>query len=155
MNGPRRLPVEAYVLAAGGNKFSLRVNLVTAGMRKSLGRVNINLVPYNKRNGHTDIPTWESTVKEIFKLAPNDCGSDVALLRETMDSFYKLEREVWDDIYLKEAEAKAKREEEAKAEIKEEAKAQVEEKEAESQTKKPEEIDAQPEQNSAEPSTKS
>ncbi|KAJ4156587.1 hypothetical protein NW754_008219 [Fusarium falciforme] len=137
-NGPRRLPVEAYVLAAGGNKFSLRVNLVSAGMRKSLGRVNINLVPYSKRDGHVDIPTWESTVKEIFELAPNDCGSDVVLLRETMDSFYNLEREVWDDIYLKEAEAKAKKEEEA-----------------ESQTKKPEEIDAQPEQNSAEPSTKS
>ncbi|KAJ3457680.1 hypothetical protein MRS44_014821 [Fusarium solani] len=147
VNGPRRLPVEAYVLAAGGNKFSLMVNLVTAGMRKSLGRVNINLVPYNKRNARLDIPTWESTVKEIFKLAPNDCVSDASLLRETMDSFYKLEREVWDDIYLKEAEAKAKKEEEAKA--------QVEEEEAESQTKKPEEIDAQPEQNSAEPSTKS
>ncbi|UPL02227.1 hypothetical protein LCI18_013161 [Fusarium solani-melongenae] len=147
VNGPRRLPVEAYVMAAGGNKFSLKINLVTAGMRKSVGRVIINLVPYNKRNSHPDIPTWESTVKEIFKLAPNDCSSDVALLRETTDSFYKLEREVWDDIYLKQAETKAKREEEAKA--------QVEEEEAESQAKRPEEIDAQPEQNSAESSTKS
>lgn len=146
MDGPRRLPVEAYVLAAGGKKFSLRVDLVTTSMRKPLGRVYIDLVPYNKANGPPmDIPTWNSTVREIFKLAPNDCSSDVALLRETMDSFYELEREVWDDINVKVAEAKAKREEEAKAQAEEEAK---------SQTEKPEEIEAQPEQTSAEPSTK-
>ncbi|KAL2670637.1 hypothetical protein Neosp_014425 [[Neocosmospora] mangrovei] len=153
--GLRRLPVEAYVIAARGNKFSVKVNLVAVGTRKFLGTVNFGILPYSTKNVHIGGGTkWETQVRDIFNLAPNDYSPNIALLRETMDSFYNLEREVWHNIYKKEAEAKAREQVAAKAKADEEARARVEG-EAESQSKKPEEIDAQPEQGSAEPSTKS
>ncbi|KAI8713460.1 hypothetical protein NCS52_01290700 [Fusarium sp. LHS14.1] len=162
-NGIRRLPVEAYVLASGGNRFSLQVNLVTVGTRKFLGTVHIRILPLRTKNGLIGGGSkWETQVGDIFNLAPNDYSPNLELLRETTDNFYKLEREVWHNIYKKEAEAKAREQVTAKAKADEEAKAKIEEEvrarvegEAESQSKKPEEIDTQPEQDSAEPSTKS
>lgn len=163
MNGPRRLPVEAFVLAAGGNSFSIRVLLFTVGVRKPVGTISLNLIPYNKRNRLDDLGKWESSVKELFALAPTDHVPDVELLRETMGSFYDLEREVWYKIYGKQAEAKARAKVEAKnkekeeelAKIEAEAIARVEKEEAESRSQKSEESEAQPEQNGAETSTKS
>lgn len=163
-NGSRRLPVDAYVLAAGGNRFSLKVNLVAVGTRKFLGTVHISILPFRTKNGRIGGgTTWETQVQDIFNLAPNDYSPNLALLRETTDSFYELEREVWHNIYVKEAEAKAreqvaakaKEDEEAKAQIEKEARVRVEGGEAESQSKSGEEVDAQPGQDSAEPSTKS
>lgn len=139
----------------------MRVNFFTVGTRKHVGTVSLNLIPYNKRNDLVDLTTWESMVQDMFAFAPDDHVPDLALLRDTTDSFYKLEREVWHDIYLKKAEAKAreeveakiKREQEVNAKIEEEAKARVEEVEqAEPESKESEEIDAQPKQDSAEPS---
>ncbi|RSL65997.1 hypothetical protein CEP53_003493 [Fusarium sp. AF-6] len=163
VNGPRRLPVDAFVLAGGGNKFSMRVHLFTVGMRKHVGTINLNLVPINKLNHLHDVGKWGSRLQELFDLAPSDHVPDVELLRETMDGFYDLEREVWHKIFSENAQARARAKVEAKnkekeeemAKIEAEANAQVEKEEAESQSQKPEESEAQPEQNSAETTTKS
>ncbi|KAM0429662.1 hypothetical protein ACHAPT_006268 [Fusarium lateritium] len=149
VNGPRRLPVDAFVSASHKFSYYLKIQLFTVGTRRNVGNIYVSLLPFSQKNISTAKSSphggWRSEVNEIYNLAPNDETPDATLLKKITGDVYELEQERWklEDELPSERKYKGPQ---FKAEKTEEAKAQSEETgEVEPQPEKTEAVDAQPE----------